>query len=164
MKSVVQTMMIAPLFILCAFSASGAEPLETEKGQTTATLRGGPIHVEATPPRMSRVGNESIKRKRAYPMQPPTIPHKIDGYQVDLRVNKCLSCHSRKLTEDSQAPMVSVTHYMDREGNFLADVSPRRYFCEQCHVTQSEVRPLVGNEFVDIDQLLGASEAAGKTK
>ena len=37
-------------------------------------------------------------------------------------------------TEESQAPMVSVTHYMDRDGNFLADISARRYFCEQCHV------------------------------
>ena len=73
-----------------------------------------------------------------------------------------LSCHSRKLTEDSQAPMVSVTHYMDREGNFLADVSPRRYFCEQCHVTQSEVQPLIVNEFVDIDQLLVIQKPVGK--
>jgi cytochrome c-type protein NapB len=50
--------------------------------------------------------------------------------------------------------MISVTHYMDREGNFLADVSPRRYFCEQCHVTQTNAAKLVGNDFKDIDQLL----------
>ena len=94
-------------------------------------------------------------------MQPPTIPHKVNGYQVDLKVNKCLSCHSRKLTENSQAPMVSVTHYMDREGNFLADVSPRRYFCEQCHVIQSDAQPLIRNDFVDIDQLLQVKNPAG---
>ena len=50
--------------------------------------------------------------------------------------------------------MISVTHYMDREGNFLADVSPRRYFCEQCHVVQTNAPTLVGNDFKDIDQLL----------
>lgn len=121
-----------------------------------ATLRGGALDQEATPPKISRVENSDIKRKRAYPMQPPTIPHKIDNYQVDLNVNKCVSCHSRKQSQNSQAPMISVTHYMDREGNFLADVSPRRYFCKQCHVAQSESAPLVGNTFVDIDELLRA--------
>ena len=29
----------------------------------------------------------------------------------------------------SQAPMVSITHFMDRDGQFLASVSPRRFFC-----------------------------------
>jgi cytochrome c-type protein NapB len=67
-----------------------------------------------------------------------------------------MSCHSRRHSEDSQAPMVSVTHYQDRDGNFLADVSPRRYFCEQCHVTQDMVEPPLENEFVDIDELLRA--------
>ena len=87
-------------------------------------------------------------------MQPPTIPHAIRDYRVDVNSNKCLSCHSRKQTAQSQAPMVSVTHYMDREGNFLADVSPRRYFCEQCHVVQTDAPMLVGSNFKDIDQLL----------
>ena len=127
-----------------------------------ATLRGGAIDVEAKPPKISRVENRDLKRKRAYPMQPPTIPHKIDGYQLDLNVNKCLSCHSRRQSQDSQAPMISVTHYMDREGNFLADVSPRRYFCEQCHVVQTEAEPLLANEFVDIDELLRDSKRQGR--
>jgi len=122
-----------------------------------ATLRGSALDQEEKPPKISRVENRDIKRKRAYPMQPPTIPHKIDGYQVDLNVNKCMSCHSRRQTEDSQAPMISVTHYMDREGNFLADISPRRYFCEQCHVIQKETKALLTNEFVDIDELLRAN-------
>jgi len=134
----------------------------TEGGQDVATLRNGPINVEPQPPRLSRVDNSDIKRRRAYPMQPPTIPHKIDGYQVDLKVNRCLACHSRKRSEDSQATMVSVTHYMDREGNFLADVSPRRYFCEQCHVTQADTPALLVNDFVDIDTLISAKSKVGR--
>ena len=128
----------------------------SSSAQNIATLRGAAINTEPTPDKISRVENRDIKRKRAYPMQTPTIPHKIDGYQLDLNVNKCLSCHSRRRSEDSQAPMISVTHYQDRDGNFLADVSPRRYFCEQCHVTQKETAPLLENEFVDIDELLRA--------
>jgi len=125
--------------------------------QNVATTRNAELNVEPDPPKISRVENDDIKRKRAYPMQPPTIPHKIDNYQVDLNANKCMSCHSRKLTEQSQAPMVSVTHYMDRDGNFLADISARRYFCNQCHVVQNGVKPLLDNEFEDIDELLRAA-------
>jgi cytochrome c-type protein NapB len=32
----------------------------------------------------------------------------------------------------------------------LADVSPRRYFCTECHVPQADVEPLVGNTFTDM--------------
>ena len=121
-----------------------------------ATMRGKtPIAVTANPPRMPQVQNLDVRRPRDYPMQPPTIPHKVDEYQVDLNTNKCLSCHSRRRVEESQAPMVSVTHYMDRYGNFLAEVSPRRYFCNQCHVIQTNARPMVETTFEDIDAILG---------
>lgn len=106
------------------------------------------------PPKMAKVVNDDVKQQRAYPMQPPLIPHTIRGYQVDMRVNKCLSCHARKRTQVSQATMISVTHYLDRDGNFLADISPRRYFCQQCHVTQLNVPALVANKFEDMDSLL----------
>ena len=108
---------------------------------------------------MGKVLNKDLRRPRNYPEQPPTIPHKIDGYQIDLNSNKCMSCHSRKAVEESQAPMISITHFMDRENQFLASVAPRRYFCTQCHVVQQDVRPLVGNDFVDIDSLLSGSNA-----
>jgi cytochrome c-type protein NapB len=35
----------------------------------------------------------------------------------------------------------------------LADVSRRRYFCTQCHVPQTDARPLVGNSFIDMSEL-----------
>jgi cytochrome c-type protein NapB len=120
-----------------------------------ATMRGKtPIAVTANPPRMPQAQNLDVRRSRNYPMQPPTIPHKTDDYQVDLNTNKCLSCHSRRRVEESQAPMVSVTHYMDRDGNFLAELSPRRYFCNQCHVVQTNARPMVKSTFEDIDAIL----------
>ncbi len=139
------------LALVAAAAFAGATAIASDN---FATLRDGAIAQEKDAPRFAKVENNDIKRKRAYPMQPPTIPHKIDGYQVDLNVNRCMACHSRRVTEATQAPMVSVTHYMDRDGNFLADVSPRRYFCQQCHVTQTDARPVLANEFVDIDELL----------
>ena len=103
---------------------------------------------------MPKVINSDIRQVRNYPEQPPLIPHKIDNYQVDKNVNKCMTCHARTAVEISQAPMVSITHFMNRDNQFLASVTPRRYFCNQCHVVQTDARPLVENDFVDVDAVL----------
>jgi cytochrome c-type protein NapB len=120
-------------------------------------LRGNtPLQDEGPAPRLLPQANTDLREVRNYPEQPPVIPHTIEAYQLDANVNQCLSCHARSRTGESQAPMVSITHFMDRDGQFLASVSPRRYFCVQCHVPQSPVRPPVGNRFVDVDTLLSA--------
>jgi cytochrome c-type protein NapB len=103
---------------------------------------------------MSQISDTDLRKARNYPEQPPVIPHSVRDYQVDLNFNKCLTCHGRRAIEESQAPMVSVTHYVDREGQVRAFVSPRRYFCDQCHVTQNQARPPVENEFIDVDDLV----------
>jgi len=124
------------------------------------TLRGGSdINVEVAAPVIPKVGNKDVKRGRNYPEQPPTIPHHIRDYEISTNANKCLSCHARTRTEDSQAPMVSVTHFMDRDFQVLATVSPRRYNCTQCHVIQKDIKPLVGNTFVDVEKVLEAGKA-----
>lgn len=118
-------------------------------------LRGPtPLTDEATPPPIPRWINDDKKRVRNYPEQPPIIPHTIEGYQITSNANKCLSCHARQFTSQSGAPMISVTHFMDRSGQVLASVSPRRYFCTQCHVAQQDVAPIVDNRFIDVDTLL----------
>lgn len=119
--------------------------------QEIATLRKNTaIEEQQAPKRITNVSNTDVKQVRNYPMQPPIIPHTTRNYEINLQTNKCMSCHSRHNTEDSQAPMVSVTHFMDRDGNFLAEISPRRYFCDQCHVVQYQAKPLVENDFVDM--------------
>lgn len=128
----------------------------------TATLRGGtPIPEEAAAPAFGKVENKDLRRTRNYPEQPPTIPHKVRDYEVTKNANKCMSCHSRRQTGESQAPMVSVTHFMDRDYQVLATISPRRYFCNQCHVVQQDVKAPVVNEFKDVEDVL-KSEASKK--
>lgn len=123
--------------------------------QTFSALRGStPLDREGQPPMMTPETNTSEREARNYPEQPPLIPHTIEGYEVSIRANKCLSCHARSRTRESQAPMISVTHFADRDGQFLASISPRRYFCNQCHVPQHNVKVPVENDFVDIDTLL----------
>ena len=90
---------------------------------------------------------------RDYLQQPPLIPHKIDGYQITIKHNKCLSCHSWKNYKSSGATKISQTHFASRDGAILANVSARRYFCTQCHVPQTDAKPLVGNSFEPIEAL-----------
>lgn len=116
-------------------------------------LRGGtPLDREAVSPLMPKMVNDDLRRGRAFAMQPPVIPHQVENYQVDRNHNKCMTCHGRDRTAESQAPMVSVTHFMDRDNNFRAEISPRRYFCNQCHVPQMEVKAPVANGFVDSEK------------
>ncbi len=139
------------LVMTCLFFSFVTSAVENE----VATLRDQTkIAEQKEPNAIPKVVNKDIKQKRNYPMQPPVIPHKIRNYEVNLRNNKCMSCHSRVRTEESQAPMVSVTHYMNRDGNFLAEVSPRRYFCNQCHVPQLDAKQLVENDFIDMHSLM----------
>ena len=123
--------------------------------QTFSNLRGPtPLDQEGPPPPLAPERNTSEREGRNYPEQPPLIPHAIEGYEVSINGNKCLSCHARARTSESQAPMISVTHFADRDGQFLASVSPRRYFCTECHVPQHNVKAPIENDFVDIDTLL----------
>ena len=88
-----------------------------------------------------------------YVYQPPLIPHTIRGYELSTNANKCLSCHSFRRSAESGATKISVTHYETREGQVLADVSPRRYFCLQCHVVQADTDALIENTFRRVEAL-----------
>lgn len=109
----------------------------------------GPVAITGTtqPPRLGNAVNDDKRLQRNYSHQPPIIPHRIDGYQVDKNFNKCLDCHARGKTTFSQAAPVSHSHYIDRSGKVLDHISTRRYFCNQCHVVQEDVPALVTNRF-----------------
>ncbi len=115
---------------------------------------GGTLTESAQAPQIPNQRSSMRRPTRNYPEQPPTIPHNIRDYQVDRNFNQCLSCHSRSATEVSGAPMVSITHFVDRDGQTLAAVSPRRYFCVQCHVPQHDTEPVKISTFKGIDQVL----------
>lgn len=102
---------------------------------------------------MKRVPRDRETYDRDYLHQPPLIPHQIRGYKVNTNSNKCLSCHSWNNYKASGATKISLTHFETRDGQQLSDVSPRRYFCSQCHVPQADAKPLVDNSFKSVDAL-----------
>ncbi|PWC39761.1 nitrate reductase cytochrome c-type subunit [Azospirillum sp. TSO35-2] len=130
-------------------------------GGTTVPSTRHPITLDEPAEATHRDITDDQKRARNYADQPPLIPHAIRDYQIDLNINKCLTCHDRRNTEGSQAPMISVTHFQDRDGQTLGTVSARRYFCTQCHVPQTDAQPIIGSSFRDFDSVLGHT-APGK--
>jgi cytochrome c-type protein NapB len=91
--------------------------------------------------------------QRDYVQQPPLVPHKVDGYRINLKSNKCLSCHSWTNYKRVGATKVSQTHFSNRNGNVQANVAARRYFCLQCHVPQVNAQPLVENTFKSVSDI-----------
>lgn len=118
---------------------------------------GGTLNIEAPAPEIAPDRRGIERQTRSWPEQPPMIPHTVRNYQIDKNFNQCLSCHSRARTVESGAPMVSITHYWDRDHQPLAAVSPRRYFCTQCHVPQHDIAPIVSNRFMTIDAVIQQS-------
>jgi nitrate reductase (cytochrome), electron transfer subunit len=141
------------LFLTLAWLAAQVWAQQPAPGLVDA-MRGPVAIPESThPPLLRNAVNDDQRLKRNYDKQPPIIPHRVDGYQVDKNFNKCLDCHARGKTAFSQAIPVSATHYFDRSGKELPQISTRRYFCMQCHVAQDPVQPLVGNGFRGVDAM-----------
>jgi len=84
---------------------------------------------------------------RNFQKQPPLIPHSVKGYNITQNFNKCMDCHSKARAEETGATKVAKSHYLDREDKKHENISPRRYFCMQCHVPQYEAKPLVENTY-----------------
>ncbi|HEX5633715.1 MAG TPA: nitrate reductase cytochrome c-type subunit [Gemmatimonadales bacterium] len=136
-------------FVLAAGVLAGsllgaAQATEVVKLQS---LRGGTPLTEDHPAGGARQERDGPPKDRDFVQQPPLIPHTTAGYQITVNFNKCMDCHAWQKTKQTGATKVSVTHFRTREGQELDNISPRRYFCTQCHVSQTEARPLVDNTF-----------------
>jgi cytochrome c-type protein NapB len=90
---------------------------------------------------------------RDFVQQPPLIPHSTKGYQITKNFNKCMDCHAWSRAPTTGATKVSITHFKDREGKELSNISPGRYFCTTCHVPQTDAEPLVKNTFKPVEGL-----------
>ena len=112
------------------------------------TLRG--VDVTASDPAGdgTRYAPDRSALPRDFVQQPPLIPHTIEGYIVSKEFNKCMDCHAWSRAGEAKATKISITHFKSREGAEMSSVAPNRYFCNQCHVSQTDARPLVGNTFM----------------
>lgn len=139
-KSIARFVQAVSLGLLVFASAQAAEP-------AVQTLRGRGVATPALDSQVYRQMRDQPPIPRDYVQQPPLIPHVIEGYNITVNFNKCLDCHAWSRYKEMGATKVSLTHFKDREGTEMSNISPRRYFCTQCHVPQTDAKPLVGNTF-----------------
>ena len=130
-----------------ASAALAAVPLFSERGDM-------PVAEEfEQAPQLHQYQKDGLPIERNYLLQPPLIPHQIEGYTVTPKFNKCMSCHSWTKYKEANATKISQTHFESRDGIVMANVSARRYFCVQCHVPQTNAKPLVENTFQPVEAL-----------
>lgn len=142
------------MFTLGLTTAYSSVAVETVNPGGLETIRGAStIDETREAERLKRVIKDKNPIKRNYVHQPPMVPHQIRGYRVDTNSNKCLTCHGWKYAAETGATKISLTHYETRDGKTLSDVSPRRYFCSQCHVTQADAPDLIDNTFKPVESL-----------
>lgn len=136
------TAVLASLLAAVSLSASAADPKPVVE-----SLRHTDIKAEVSEGDIYKYEKDREPIPREYVQQPPLIPHTIANYNITKEFNKCMDCHSWTRYKETGATKVSLTHFKDRDGKELSNISPRRYFCTQCHVPQTNAKPLVGNTF-----------------
>jgi len=127
-----------------AFSSAAISSVESLRGKAD-------IDAKAVKAQKHKIETVQGGIQRNFKKQPPLIPHKTEKYKVSLKSNGCLKCHSEKAYKKEKAPKVGDSHYVTRDGKTLKTISSRRYFCEQCHVTQVQSNELVDNTYEGID-------------
>jgi cytochrome c-type protein NapB len=126
---------------------AGLVPL-TALAQSAVISERGAVPIQGTSPiEQFRIERDRDPIPRNYEQQPPLIPHTVKGYNITQNFNKCMDCHAWSRVKETKATKVSISHFRTREGTELANISPRRYFCMQCHVPQFDAKPLVENTY-----------------
>ncbi len=115
------------------------------------------------------------KFERAYTNAPPLIPHSVEGLlPITRKHNACLDCHMPDKAKAVGATPIPPSHFTKfrpatkigkdgkviKEGKAVANstdvvvvkkklnkLNPIRFNCSQCHVPQSNAKPLVDNTF-----------------
>ncbi|CAD7842425.1 MAG: Nitrate reductase cytochrome c550-type subunit [Olavius algarvensis Gamma 3 endosymbiont] len=95
---------------------------------------------------------------RAFPGAPPQVPHEVASMlPITLEDNQCLECHDRPDEIDAEEAVkggnpMNKAHY-SKVGAMGSDegwnLSGARFTCNQCHVPQAGVAPLVENTFAE---------------
>lgn len=139
---------VAGVVATLAFPLQAAAQAASDGAQSVKTLRSeGAVNAPDVAGESFKIERDSPPLPRDFVQQPPLIPHSIRGYDVTANFNKCMDCHAWARARETGATKVSLTHFRDRDGKELPNISPRRYFCLQCHVSQTDAKPLVENTF-----------------
>ena len=92
---------------------------------------------------------------RSFPGAPPQVPHEIESMLPILAGdNQCLDCHDKPRSigkkRKGRSPMPESHYAVAGDDKAKWKLSGARFTCVQCHVPQADVKPLVGNTFVNV--------------
>lgn len=133
------------LFMVATISMSAAEEVRVLRGELA-------IDDTATNIELYQM-LEGITLHKNYRQQPPLIPHKIEKYQINLKANQCLRCHSWEYSSDYKTVAAPESHFIGSQtGKRTDNISADRWFCTQCHVPQSNAPELIDNIFTSSDK------------
>ena len=128
-----------------ADSAAPGTPVGSLRGSDAATQDLAPV----VRTQLGKKPGLQQKIVRTFDGQPPLIPPATETFdEVTVEENQCLDCHSAETYVKKNAPKISDSHFVGREGQKLASTDQRRHSCTLCHVPQFDAPPLVGNSFV----------------
>ena len=139
-QSLALTCILATSFMLSLPTVMAADEVKSLRGAAS-------LDADSTAPAIKQWEPDQEPIERDFVQQPPLIPHSVEGDKINRKVNKCLSCHGWTKYKEAGATKISQTHFADRDENVLANIAPRRYFCDGCHVPQRNVKPAINNTF-----------------
>jgi len=118
----------------------------------------------------------STRFDRAFENAPPMIPHDVEGMlPIKVGNNACIGCHMPDVAPSMKATPIPPSHFtsfrpltaiaadgkITKEGSAvnntsdfktvahkLNKLSSARFNCSQCHAPQSDIKPLVKNNFI----------------
>ena len=139
------TILLATLALWQPASAQQAAPkVQTLRGAGTADMDQAP----EDKPYVGKAPGSQKPIARTFSGQPPLIPHTVENFDaITLEGNPCLACHGPANYKYVNAPKVGDSHFKDRDGKKLSEVSQARHQCTVCHVPQANAKPLVQNTF-----------------
>lgn len=131
------------LVALMALNASAAElaPAKTEPVNVNSLSHAAITEVRAADA-MPTYPKKGEPIARSFAQQPPLIPHKAD-YQITIKKNGCMTCHS-----PDKAVRMKATPIHDSHMQADSQLNNEYFNCTTCHVPQAENKQkLVENNF-----------------
>ena len=140
------TMALSLVFAGSSFATTNEEPISLRK---TSVFSGE--NVPGATKFQGAAPGESKLIERGHADAPPQISHLIDANMtIDLKRNGCIECHEKRKAKQKKSPPMPESHYTDytkKKPKVTRKYNQGRYMCTQCHVPQSDAKPLVGSTF-----------------
>ena len=132
--------------------ADAVEVKDSEIGLTKTSVFDVPDPVVAD--EAGQAPGENTRAGGYFTGSPPVIPHAVaDMMPVTTDSNMCRACHDApdrigEEVADGVAPPIPASHYTDLRrapDKVTGELIGARFFCDQCHVAQTNAEPLVNN-------------------